>query len=229
MARKRTREAEEYPFLHCLAGVDLETQKREAGYNLQQMFLRLYCCKNITAQDFCQLNHWCVAAHVPGADFQTYALRPNLQSGKYQHFLDRVLPASGYCEQVAVPLCRKKKTVDREKTFLTASMVHESLADEIKKNPDIRAQVNQKQWPPKYYEHRLVQEAQAAGKDLPLPLALFSDGVAYQRQAAGRSKTVTVFTAENLITHKRHYITSLPVAAICHCGCQGWCSYYPIL
>ena len=49
-----------------------------------------------------------------------------------------------------------------------------------------------KQLSPKYYENKLVKAAIAEGRDPPLPLALFSDGVSYQRQAAGRSKTATI-------------------------------------
>ena len=75
-----------------------------------------------------------------------------------------------------------------------------------------------KQWPACYAEHPVVREARDQGFAPPIPLALFSDGLAYNRQAAGRQRGNIVITLCNLVTNKRQYVTSIPQHEMRTCG-----------
>ena len=57
---------------------------------------------------------------------------------------------------------------------------------------------------PAYKTHPLVIEAVADDRRLPIPLAVYLDGVAFTSHLGGRSDTTLGIWAIILVTHKRH-------------------------
>ena len=82
---------------------------------------------------------------------------------------------------------------------------------------------------PAYRSHPRVKEALRSGKRRPLPLSFYCDGVAFIQSASGRNESVCGYWLENIVTKKRHFITSVKSADACQCGCRGWCTTRPIL
>eukprot|EP00969_Alexandrium_andersonii_P223897 9888512-Alexandrium_andersonii.AAC.1 len=67
------------------------------------------------------------------------------------------------------------------------------------------------------------------GNPLPPPLALYTAGVRYSSQIAGRAKSVTGFWLINLHSGSRHLLATLSSNELCKCGCRGWCSVFALL
>ena len=68
--------------------------------------------------------------------------------------------------------------------------------------------------PPCYTEHPKVQEARALGKRLPVPLAVYLDGVAFTSVMAGRSDTVLGIWVICLATFKRHLFAAAIIGSL---------------
>ena len=68
---------------------------RTAGYELYQHLVSLYALGKLSAKDLCVASHYAASAAVPGGDFESLAMDPSSQSGKFQAHLDRVLPSVG--------------------------------------------------------------------------------------------------------------------------------------
>ena len=112
-----------------------------------------------------------------------------------------------------------------------------SLEKEVRNNPAIKASVTSAATSrppscmdtPAYNSHPKVVQAKAEGKELPIPLSIYIDGVSFVSSAAGRCESCVGFWLENCLTSSRTFITSVKSADICSCGCKGWCSLRPIL
>ena len=76
--------------------------------------------------------------------------------------------------------------------------------------------------PPTYTDHPLVRQGRDEGFKV-LPLALYLDGVSFQRK-----DSVLGVWVYSLVTRKRHLLSVLRRSEICNCGCKGWCSFEPI-
>ena len=74
-----------------------------------------------------------------------------------------------------------------------------------------------------YNEHKAVISARAAGMATPRPFVLYMDGVQFTRR-----ETILGAWVSWLYSTKRHLIFVLRKGDSCNCGCNGWCSLYPL-
>ena len=205
----------------------LLARQRQAGSSLFNRLMALYVMKKITAKDLCILCNDCAHAGVLGADFRQYAKAPGGQSGSYQKKLDTLLD-SGPLAHVTVP-AMAAHVEERTTRTVPVAAVWEQIAADVRENPGILTENGRSIWPPIFYRHKIVRDAQAKGQPLPLALALYIDGVVYSDGAAGRIYTVTGMWLCVLATKKRYYIGGGRSQDACRCGCRGWCSAYPML
>ena len=202
---------------------------RAAGASLFQHLLVLFAQKKLSAKDFAIACHWCSEARVPGAEFGKYAAAPGQSSnGKYQRQLDRALPPFGPLYWVNTPL-NNRRTSARETKLVPTNPLHEAIAREVRANPDLLAEVARREWPPAYWAHPVVRQAQAAGDSLPVPVVLYLDGVRFSAPLAGRTDSVLGFWGYTATTQRRHFLASLRSQDLCRCGCGGWCIIFPIM
>eukprot|EP00959_Pyramimonas_sp_CCMP1952_P412089 8635183-Pyramimonas_sp.AAC.1 len=82
---------------------------------------------------------------------------------------------------------------------------------------------------PCYRDNVLTKTCADETGRLPLPLAVYVDGVRFTALQAGRSDSILVATCVNLLTNKRHVIGVLRQLDMCRCGCNGWCSVFVFL
>ena len=78
--------------------------RREAGDLLFRASLSLFGVCKLNAMDFCRLMYFCYLAEVPGANFQKYAYPPDKPSGRYQSFIDTLLPGPGPYYELPTPI-----------------------------------------------------------------------------------------------------------------------------
>eukprot|EP00959_Pyramimonas_sp_CCMP1952_P472633 9500350-Pyramimonas_sp.AAC.3 len=198
--------------------------------------IRMYATCKLSAKEFCLMCHWAHAAGTPGADFQQYAVGPNQQTGKYQHHLSNVLPHAPFMFNIDTPVNlnrRPRRTI----RITPVAAVFESLDEELRTDqttldmlltePEDREECVLDL--PCYSNHPAVISAISAGKQLPVPLAFYLDGVSYMSSAAGRSDSTLGMWVVNLCSGKRHLLSVTRSSDSCQCGCKGWCTIYPHL
>eukprot|EP00959_Pyramimonas_sp_CCMP1952_P265475 5551110-Pyramimonas_sp.AAC.1 len=96
-------------------------------------------------------------------------------------------------------------------------LVHDCLQEELRASPDMLSSLNAPvAGRPSsildtqvYKNHPAVRAAAGDGKQPPLPVAVYVDGVRYQTQAAGRSDSVYGYWIVNLLTGARHLVASI--------------------
>ena len=80
----------------------------------------------------------------------------------------------------------------------------------------------------KYRSQPLVVQARNNEMPLPIPLAVYLDGVSPTSVLAGRSDSLLGVWVVNLVTWKRHLLSVTRGLDMCRCGCKWWCTLYPI-
>jgi hypothetical protein len=231
---------------------DEQQQKlRTAGAALFRSILELFALNKISAQDTCILFWHSHLAGAVGAEFETHMLAPGKQSGKYQAHLDTVLPSPGPLYYADVPCSPKGKgdvlqgLTQRRKVSTPISPLWLRLQAELQTQPDMLDELRPEAEPfknhnsvmstPSYMDHKVVQDAMRRNavsgliQPLPLPLALYIDGVRFTAPLAGRTESVLGIWIINLLTQKRHYFASLRTLDACRCGCKGNCSIYVLM
>eukprot|EP00959_Pyramimonas_sp_CCMP1952_P291815 6103300-Pyramimonas_sp.AAC.1 len=156
----------------------------------------------------CILCYWCDHAEVSGGDFHTYALPPGLQTGRYSRDLDEWLPCPAMVDEIAYPTTDKLTGV-RSELRTTATLLHEALAVAVSKDRDICTVGPDTKLPDVYWDHTLVKRAQRRASDLPLPLAIYTDGVRFSANTSSNPDSVLGFWCTNVLTRKRILITTL--------------------
>ena len=181
--------------------------------------LSFYALCKISAADFAIACWYADRAEVPGALFATYARPPGLQPGKYQSYLDGVLPSAGPYYMVSTP-CSAKASAARLTRSIPIAPCHDSIHAEVASNANILGQLHG-DGPDicrtvAYETHPHVAAARLNGDPRPLPLALYLDGVRFTPPQAGRSDSVLGIWVINLLTNIR-----LALVFVCCCvrGC----------
>ena len=201
-----------------------ELTSDEAGLEFVQMLLDLLFAGKVAAKHLCVLCFWASKAGVKAAG--PYAFRPDAPSGHFQRHLDLVLGAKvADTYEIALPGHHKfdvSRTVHDNVVLAPHELLHsEVLSAGAEK---IQTSITEKQWPPIYWEHDLVQTAQDNKEDLPIPLSVYVDGVPYSR-----NDSFLGFWTENLATGARNLVALLRKSDLCRCGCKAWCSIFPVL
>ena len=78
-----------------------------------------------------------------------------------------------------------------------------------------------RQWAKNYMENEVVKREPLGTV---FPLGLYLDKVQYKK----RDNTLGIW-AINSFTHRRHLMACIPTSQTCQCGCNGWCSLFPVL
>ena len=202
---------------------------RRAGASHFKHLLGLFAERKISAKDFAIACYWANAAKIAGADWALYAVAPGQSSdGAYQRFLDKAIPPHSPIYVLELPTNVRGRGT-RESTVLHLNPLHECIARGVRNDPDILNAVETRAWPPCYNEHVVVRNARLEGRPLPLPLFLYLNAVRYTAPLAGRSDSILGIWAYNAVSNKHHLLVSIRVLDFCRCGCQGWCTLFPVL
>ena len=208
-----------------------EAEKQErAGDKLANELLALLergeARGGLSARSVCTLAYHAKEAGARGF-VEQLAFRPNAPSGHFQRHLDVVLSFDEETKllyELDVPghdRCGMERVLHKMHTL----PLHEELAREVADSPGLAEQfaasVRDNAWPPAYYEHPIVRESPG---DVVYPLALYMDGIAYNK-----IDNVLAITVTNLASGKRLLCVSLRKELSCRCGCQNWCTLYPIM
>ena len=155
-----------------------------------------------------------------------FGFRPDAPTGHFQRHVDGIfgteVPGAYHME---IPgHCKNEATRTLMKNVVVCP--HERIDDEVRLVGDDRMTegVKKKVWPETYWENAVVRDCQAKGQELPVPLALYVDGVPYTKTGS-----FVAFWITNLVTSQRNLVALLRKSDFCRCGCRGWCSLYPVL
>ena len=204
-------------------------RQRKAGAALYNHLLTTYALhKPLSAQHLAVACHYASEAGMRGADFGALALAPGAPTGHYQRKVDLVIKPFPHLYKVPTPI-KAKGAYHRSVRDIPMNCLHEALAKEVHEDRSILEEVKCGQWPRQYWRHPVVVRALERGLPLPLPLAIYLDGVRFTAPLVGRSDTILGLWGRNVITNKRHYLMSLRSLDYCQCGCRGWCTIYPTL
>ena len=199
------------------------TNQLAAAREMMEILFDLYYTSSIYAEIFCIICFWAGLAGVKCAA-ATYGKRPG--TGHYQRHLDDVLgfaedTANSYKIDVAG---HRKADMSRTDFKLMVRMPYENLDDELNSDPAITVKlqeaIDSRDLPPSYFDHPVV----LGTPDPVLPCALYMDGLPYSL-----TDSVVGVWLVNLITNSRSMVALVRKRLVCKCGCQGWCTYYPLL
>ena len=202
-----------------------------AGSEFTDLLLELKHKGKLSAKDVCVLCYWAARAGARGpAKRMSYP--PNSQSGKFQPHLDRILGIARDLEEdeyvISTPGYDRHE-LSRVTLKIPALPPHETLTREWEKSrqhiADLQDQIRNKEWTKAYHDHPVV--ARAPPQTDVVPLALYLDGVQYQKRQSSNN-TVTAFYAYNLLTNRRRLLLTIRKRDVCQCGCKGWCTYHEI-
>ena len=193
------------------------------GQELVDQMKLLLLQRTITAQDFGVAMHHAEGAGV--AEARGLGMGPGRPSGHYSRMVKRKLTTYSR-ENVAklygfMVASYSKTLVGKGTHKLTMMPLHEMVADDMAHNEDMIDRLDEavarNELMPAYYNHRIVREELEAGRDAPVPLALFVDGVPYSEH-----DSIIGFWVINMITGQRFLSVALRKKVCCRCGCRAW-------
>jgi len=181
---------------------------------------------DISAKTACTLAFWAKGAGMSGIG-AVLAASPNQTGGNYStHFdkavgLDLADQGSRYMTPLLMP-GHQRCQLGRATISCDAALAYHMLAEELASKPamDSKAELPDADhsWTPAFTEHPLVQAKPSANI---LPVALYLDGVAFQKR-----DTTLGFWLVNLRTNRRHLLLCLRRRQMCRCGCRNWCTLW---
>ena len=115
---------------------------------------------------------------------------------------------------------REKYTIERTTIESLALPPPESMAGELHTNPVLPLQLRESL---ENHEWNLVVRGAAAGEQV-WPLALYVDGVPFQKQ-----DRLIAFYGHNLVSMQRHFLLVWRRSDMCSCGGLGWCALHVIM
>ena len=212
---------------------ELTPTQEEAEADFAEYLLDLRCKGRVSSKTVCMIAWFATRAGVGG---RVKDLRLGLKTksghlrstGHFQRKLDRAVGETRDLKdryELEIP-GHDKHELSRTTLTLPCFPPHESLARELEEDPALRSRMEQslldEAWPPVYSQH--PQVAAAAPGEVVYPLALYMDGVPFQRR-----ESVLAFYIVNLLSPKRHLCVVIRKSQMCRCGCRGWCSLDPIM
>lgn len=200
----------------------------EAG---EELFLTLVEFKLrglLSARQTCVLAFWASRAGAVGPASEI-ALRPEKSSGEYSRHFDKVVAGStnSDAELYKVPLARRARS-DASRLMGEIPMVlpHEALMEELLEDScaedAVKAALAERELPPAYMFHPVVQAAPPGA--VVHPLSIYLDGVAYSR-----TDSLLAVWVYHMLTERRHLVCAIRRSEMCACGCRGWDTLYPVL
>ena len=203
---------------------DEDAEPRSPAQNFIDEMVVYVMNRTLNARQLCTLMR--LAAEGGMAECKKYGFRAGAPSGHYNRHLKSVLGLSADASkfyQLTIP-AHLKASMSRSMFCLPVVPPHEALAKELEEDAALRVrlreQVDDRDLPPCYYAHPVVEKA--AG-ELVLPIALYIDAVPYSLV-----DSVLGFWVINLTSSKRHLFCVLRKRLACKCGCRGWCSFHAV-
>ena len=177
----------------------------------------------MSAQDFCILMYWSVAAGVKEA--APYGYKPGAPAGHHQRHLKGAFPSlkdQSQLYQMSVP-CYNKTDFGRSIHGLYALPPHEVIDRAMSSDPTLRTRLDELvasgTLPPVYTKNPVTQQSATSV----VPASLFVDGVPYSN-----ADSVMGFWAINEVSGKRHLLITLRKDLCCQCGCRGNCTFFTV-
>ena len=209
-------------------------QVHQAGADLMKRLLVMFSVCKLSPADLCICCYHLALMDAPGADWQLYAYPPDRNAHVYQAHLDTVLPSAGPFYHVDTPIWNKGS--ERVTKSIPTACLWQRLGLEFKANQtlghtldgsiDAKPDVMRTE---AYMSHPTVTASLENENPLPLPLAMYLDGVAFTSALAGRMDSLLGIWIINLLTEDRHLFCVIRLLDMCRCGCKGWCSLFPLL
>ena len=204
-----------------------EPRKPYADLFIEEM-VSLYLERTLNARHFCTLMHMLGKC---GPELQSkcqqYGKVPNGPSGHYERHCKKKLgpfmdeAGTGYAFTMPG---RNKHSIGRAEHTLYGSVVHEELNADLCGDQSLKVRLEEaikdKQFPPAYYEHPIVQQHP---DELVLPVNLFVDGVPYSQ-----TDGVIGFWIINCLNGRRYMFLVVRKRLLCECGRRGWCSFHAV-
>ena len=187
--------------------------------------LALWHVSAVSSEVVCTIFWWAAKAGLQG-DVPRLALSPGGRSGNYKRHLDTCLGhAKGRQLHYLLPVPgHKRHDLTRTVHDVPTMPMHEVLAKELRDSATVPFKLEEARengtLPRAYWDHPVVK----ASSTPVLPVALFMDGVAYSH-----TDSVLGVWAINMISQKRHVVALMRKRQMCKCGCQGWCSQFPLM
>ena len=188
----------------------------------QEHLLRLYAVGRLDAKAFCIACHWASMSGSHGEGLRRFGLSPNQSTGNYSKHLARHLPKQESAPEltmVEIPVSVKGK---RDTKVIPVAPIHEILDAEANVCQDFQDTSGEDDWSATFRDHPF-REKLGDSRDVH-PIALYLDGIKYNRAIGPRADSLIGITAYNLRTNRRHL-----VAVLSKDESLGWESIWPIL
>ena len=192
---------------------------------LARLLIDRYESGRMSATDVCVISYW--SSHAGATGFISQMAKPpgDPSTGHYSRHLRRVLNMKEVESQllhITVP-GHSRHDLSRCEYQVPVLPPHEAFAREFTENLDVHTLLAEHRekglLPPIYEEHPI-----AVGSDYKaLPVMLYVDGV-----PTTTKESMVGFWAYCPLTQLRHLLCLLRKSRLCRCGCQGWCSFYPV-
>ena len=201
-----------------------DDEAETVGAEFVECLLSQYLAGKMSAKCVCTLAWYASKAGAVGPATRL-RLRPEAQSGQFAPKVDKFMGITVKKEtllHLKVPMYDKHDE-NRAVHEIPVKSPHEELNNEMLRGPSILEQLEQsvkdKEWAPIFEQHPIVRRH--GGKAL--PVALYVDGFPFLKEDGAIG-----FYFYNLLTGVRHLACVLRKSTLCSCGCQGWCSIYPV-
>ena len=205
------------------AAVSVEEAQQQLADYLVDMKMS---ARRMTAKDVCILMWWAKIAGLRGLPSE-FAFDPGAQSGKFSRHFNSVLGLDKDVEgSYALRVPRRHATDESASLDLPCLCLQEFLAAEIDESPDLESRLEETvrggEWSAEYYNHPVVTSA--APGEVVWPLGIYCDKVPFVNR-----DSALVFYVYNLVSRVRHMPVVVRGSDMCDCGCQGWCTIYPVM
>ncbi len=189
----------------------------------EEHLLSLYCVGALDAKSFCIACYWASKSGSIGEGMHRYALAPGNSTGNYSKHLNRYLPTQEGAPEldlVEVPVMYKGKRVTKT---IPVSPIHEVMEAEFATLADnSEGSTDETDWSEVFREH--PHRVRPGDSRQTVPIAIYLDGIKYNRAIGPRADSLIGVTAYNLRTTRRHL-----VAVVSKQESVGWDTLWPIL
>ena len=216
--------ADDYDLGDPTGPAEFDAKPEECAEHFQDMLIQLKCSGTLSAKQVCLLAYWAKGGGLDEVGSKL-ALPPGRSGGNYSRHFDHVLGFNKDLREnfYEVPLPQVERwTASRVVESCAANLVHAQLAEEICSTKDVdrkvSAAVEASGWA---HEYRLHEHVRGAAGNCVVPLAIYTDGVAFQ----ARDSAIGIWFT-NLANDRRYLVLALRKSRLCACGCKGWCTLY---
>ena len=202
-----------------------ETDQRTAAMYFVELLISLYTNSKIGAWAVCSLAYWAwkMAGDVDCADLKRIAMDPKSknQSRHLEIALGLRETKNKYLD-IEVP-GHARHALDRGTLHVKMDPPHEIMERQFAKDDALVTKALEiiPKLPPIYHQHPVVK---SSPHEVVMWVGLYIDGVSYSL-----TDTVYGFWLINVLGGSRHLVCAIRKRLVCRCGCNGWCTWWPVL